>query len=220
MDAPRLLGAHDIALLAAMNIAQVPVSRRPNVAIIATGDELVLPGEVPGHGQIIASNTFGLAALIEAHGGIARLLPVARDHVSSLETAFALARDADLILTVGGASVGDHDLVGQVALDLGLVRSFYKIAMRPGKPLMEAGWRGCDGGITGQSCLCNGLRARLHLTHVARDAGLGDAPTPSFAATLGVDLPEMDLARIICARTLQAASSHPPLPKTAPFSAF
>ena len=190
VEGPRLLGAHDIALLAAMNIAQVPVTRRPRIAIIATGDELVLPGETPGPGQIIASNTFGLAAMIEANGGTARLLPVARDDVASLETAFALAEGADLILTVGGASVGDHDLVGKVAQNLGLVRSFYKIAMRPGKPLMagrlgKAMMVGLPGNpvsamVCGHVFILPILRAML---------GLGNTAMPSCAATLGVDLP-------------------------------
>jgi len=136
MAAPRILRPSDIALLASMNVAEVPVMRKPTVAIIATGDELVMPGEAPGPDQIIASNTFGLAALIEQNGGTARMLPIARDNDASLQKAFDLARGADLILTVGGASVGDHDLVGAVASELGLERAFYKIAMRPGKPLM------------------------------------------------------------------------------------
>ncbi|MCF6315902.1 MAG: molybdopterin molybdotransferase MoeA [Marinosulfonomonas sp.] len=136
LDAPRVLTASDIALLASMNIALVTVTRRPVVALMATGDELVMPGETPGPDQIIASNNFGLAALIEQHGGEARMLPIARDNRASLEAAFELCHDADLIVTIGGASVGDHDLVGQVAADLGLDRAFYKIAMRPGKPLM------------------------------------------------------------------------------------
>lgn len=133
---PRLLRPSDIALLAAMNIADVPVTRRPIVAIMATGDELVMPGETPGPDQIIASNSFGLQAMLRDLGAEARLLPIARDTRASLETAFSLADDADLVLTIGGASVGDHDLVGDVAADLGMERSFYKIAMRPGKPLM------------------------------------------------------------------------------------
>lgn len=133
---PRRLSPHDLALLAAMNIPQVQVHRRPVVAIIATGDELVMPGERPGPDQIICSNAFALAALIEAEGGIARMLPIARDTEADLRAVFALARDADLIVTIGGASVGDHDLVGPVAESLGLERAFWKIAMRPGKPLM------------------------------------------------------------------------------------
>ena len=134
--APRLLRANDLALLAAMNIAEVPVHRRPDVAIIATGDELVMPGEDPGPDQIIASNSFALAALVEAAGGIARMLPIARDNEDDLAHVFALADGCDLIVTIGGASVGDHDLVGKVATGLGLERAFWKIAMRPGKPLM------------------------------------------------------------------------------------
>ncbi len=133
---PRKLSPNDIALLAAMNIANVPVVRKPQVAIIATGDELVQPGEAPRPDQIIASNSYGLAALVDANGGKARLLPIAKDNIKSLEMAFELAKGADLIITIGGASVGDHDLVGGVAKNLGMEQSFYKVAMRPGKPLM------------------------------------------------------------------------------------
>ncbi len=133
---PRILSPSDIALLAAMNIAQVPVTRKPQVAIIATGDELVQPGETPGPDQIIASNSYGLAALIAQNGGQPRLLPIARDNAASLNLAFDLAQGADLIVTIGGASVGDHDLVGNITADRGMARSFYNIAMRPGKPLM------------------------------------------------------------------------------------
>jgi molybdopterin molybdotransferase len=136
IEAPRRLSPADLALAAAMNAPDLTVTRRPEVALIATGDELVLPGEVPRGDQIVASNTYGLKALIEAEGGHARLLPIARDDAESLTAVFGLARGADLIVTVGGASVGDHDLVGDVAQSLGMERAFYKIAMRPGKPLM------------------------------------------------------------------------------------
>ncbi|MDF1772851.1 MAG: molybdopterin molybdotransferase MoeA [Pseudophaeobacter sp. bin_em_oilr2.035] len=136
ISAPRLLTPSDIALLAAMNIAEVPVARKPDIALISTGDELVMPGGTPGPDQIIASNTFGLKAMLEGLGAQVRILPIARDPHSSLRTAFSLAEGADLIVTIGGASVGDHDLVGEVAADLGMERSFYKVAMRPGKPLM------------------------------------------------------------------------------------
>ena len=134
--APRLLGPNDLALLAAMNMADIAVSRRPVVALIATGDELVMPGEVPRADQIIASNTFAIAALLESQGALPRLLPIARDNEASLRAVLAMADDADLIVTIGGASVGDHDLVGKVTGDLGMERAFWKIAMRPGKPLM------------------------------------------------------------------------------------
>lgn len=133
---PRVLRPNDIALLAAMNIGEISVVRKPTVAVISTGDELVLPGETPGPDQIIVSNTFGLNALLTLAGADVRLLPIAKDHPTSIKMVFDLARGADLIVTIGGASVGDHDLVGQVARDLGLEQSFYKVAMRPGKPLM------------------------------------------------------------------------------------
>lgn len=136
IKAPRILSPSDIALLASMNIAAVPVTRKPVVAIIATGDELVQPGETPRDDQIIASNSYGLAALIESLGAKPRLLPIARDNAASLELAFDLAADADLVVTIGGASVGDHDIVAAVAQAKGMERSFYKVAMRPGKPLM------------------------------------------------------------------------------------
>ena len=137
LAAPRRLGPAEISLLASMNVSRVPVTRRPHVAILATGDELVAPGETPGPDQIIASNNYGLAAQMTELGAHPRLLPIARDTVASLTAAFELAADADLILTIGGASVGDHDLVADVAARLGMEQSFHKVAMRPGKPLMS-----------------------------------------------------------------------------------
>lgn len=134
--APRRLRPADLGLAAAMNVAELCVARRPVVALIATGDELVMPGEAPGPDQIVASNSFALAAMAEAEGAEVRLLPIARDNEESLRYTFSLAADADLIVTIGGASVGDHDIVGKVAGDLGLDRAFWRIAMRPGKPLM------------------------------------------------------------------------------------
>jgi molybdopterin molybdotransferase len=134
--AGRVIGPNDIALMASMNIADVPVARRPVVALISTGDELVMPGEIPGPDQIIASNTLGLHALLRDLGAEPRLLPIARDNEASLRTAFDLAKGADLIVTIGGASVGDHDVVANLAPKLGFEQSFYKVAMRPGKPLM------------------------------------------------------------------------------------
>jgi len=134
--APRRLGPADIALAAAMNAAEVTVARQPEVALIATGDELVQPGELPAPGQIVASNALGLQALFRTHGALPRLLPIARDTPGSLSAALALAEGADLVVTIGGASVGDHDLVARMGGTLGLERAFYKVAMRPGKPLI------------------------------------------------------------------------------------
>ncbi|SFR49105.1 gephyrin-like molybdotransferase Glp [Litoreibacter janthinus] len=136
LSAPRRLTSFDVALLASMNVPRVPVRRRPVVAIIATGDELVSPGETPRDDQIIASNSLGLAALFQRAGAATRLLPIAKDTPASLEMALSLAAGSDLLVTIGGASVGDHDIVAEVAGTMGLEREFYKVAMRPGKPLM------------------------------------------------------------------------------------
>lgn len=130
------LSAAQIGLLAAMNVASVTVARRPVVAILAGGDELVGPGATPAPGQIISSNDLVLAALVREAGGIPDILPLARDTEESLRAGFAAAEDADLLVTIGGASVGDHDLVGKIAADLGMQQAFYKVALRPGKPLM------------------------------------------------------------------------------------
>ncbi|MDA5555971.1 molybdopterin molybdotransferase MoeA [Shimia sp. MMG029] len=191
IDAPRVLRPSDIALMASMNIASVPVTRRPKVAILSTGDELVMPGETPGPDQIIASNSFGLQAMLRDAGAEARLLPIARDTEASLKAAFALVDDADLLITIGGASVGDHDLVGKVAQDLGMQRSFYKIAMRPGKPLMAgtmangAMMIGLPGNpvsamVCGHVFVLPVIRAML---------GLGQAPTPHQTTTLAARAP-------------------------------
>ena len=136
LSAPRRLRPGDLALLAAMNAATVTVARRPVVALIATGDELVVPGATPGPDQIIASNAFGLMALAQSAGAIVHTLPIARDNAGSIGAALELASDADLIITIGGVSAGDHDLVGEVAAAQGFAQTFHMVAMRPGKPLL------------------------------------------------------------------------------------
>jgi len=184
---PRRLRPNDLALLAAMNIAAVQATRRPVVAIIATGDELVMPGEDPAPDQIIASNSFALKALVEAEGGHARLLPIARDTEAELATVLGLAEGADLIVTIGGASVGDHDLVGKVA---GLEHSFWKIAMRPGKPLMAGRLNGVPMlGLPGNpvsAIVCGHL---FLLPMVRAMLGQPDPAPQPRKAQLTVDLP-------------------------------
>lgn len=190
LDAPRVLRPADVALSASMNLPTLPVTRKPVVAIIATGDELVQPGEDPRPDQIVASNSYGIKGMAEAAGAHARLLPIARDTVDSLASMLKLAADADIVVTIGGASVGDHDLVAQVAAAEGLERSFYKVALRPGKPLMagrmgKAVLLGLPGNpvsamVCGQIFLVPMIRAML---------GLGKAPAPRETAELAVDLP-------------------------------
>ncbi|MFQ5565588.1 MAG: gephyrin-like molybdotransferase Glp [Paracoccaceae bacterium] len=136
LTAPRRLSSRETALLAAMNVARLTVRRRPVVALIPTGDELVEPGQTPGPDQIVSSNDIGLAAVLAAAGAEPLFCPIARDNRDSLLKALEDAREADFIVTLGGASVGDHDLVAEVFGDAGLALDFYNIAMRPGKPLM------------------------------------------------------------------------------------
>ncbi|MDE1934973.1 gephyrin-like molybdotransferase Glp [Bradyrhizobium sp.] len=129
----------DLSLAAAMNYPRLPVHRRPKVALLATGDELVMPGETPGPGQIVYSNGYALRALARAEGADVIDLGIAADTLAATTTGIRRARDAgaDVLITTGGASVGDHDLV-KSALDAeGVAMAFWRIAMRPGKPLMH-----------------------------------------------------------------------------------
>ncbi|MGX9354425.1 molybdopterin molybdotransferase MoeA [Roseobacteraceae bacterium S113] len=191
LHAPRRLSAEDVALLASMNIARVPVHRRPRVALISTGDELVMPGELPGPDQIIASNTFGLHALLTQIGAAPRLMPIARDTEAALQLTFDLAtggpEPADLVVTIGGASVGDHDVVAQVMAQAD--RAFYKVAMRPGKPLMagrigEAMMIGLPGNpVSAMVC------GHVFVAPVIRAMqGLPQRPAPRLKARLAEDL--------------------------------
>ena len=135
----RRLTARDIGLAAAGNHPWLAVYRRPRIAILATGDEISLPGDEIGPGGIVSSNAHALAAFIRAAGGEPIVLPIARDDLAAIAAGADAALGADLLLTTGGASVGDHDLVRQGLASCGLVLDFWKIAMRPGKPLMF-GW--------------------------------------------------------------------------------
>lgn len=137
LPAGRLLDAGALSLSAAANHPVLPVIRKPRVAIIATGDELVLPGSVPGEDQIIASNSYGVAAIARKAGAKVLDFGVVGDDRAKIASVVAEARQqADIIVTLGGASVGDHDLVRPVLEAEGMRLDFWKIAMRPGKPLM------------------------------------------------------------------------------------
>ncbi len=191
LSAPRRLLAADIALLAAMNIPEVPVARKPIIAVIPTGDELVMPGENPGPTQIITSNNFALKAQLEAQGAEVRLLPIARDNRPALRAAFELAKGADMVVTLGGASVGDYDLIGPMAEELGISLDFYKIAMRPGKPLIAGHISGVPMfGLPGNpvsSMVCTHVFLR---PAVDKMLGLDAAALPEQVFELTEDLPE------------------------------
>jgi molybdopterin molybdotransferase len=138
LEAGRVLDAAAVSLAAAANHATLPVVRRPLVAVIATGDELLPPGSNPGPGQIIASNSFGVAAIARDSGADVVDLGIVPDDRAVMASRLrdALDAQADIIVTLGGASVGDHDLVNEVLTAEGMTLDFWKIAMRPGKPLM------------------------------------------------------------------------------------
>jgi molybdopterin molybdotransferase len=190
------LGPAELALAAAMNHPRLPVVRRPRVAILATGDELVAPGETPGPDQIVCSNPFAIAAYVEGAGGEPFDLGIAGDDFASLEHGIARAKEmkADVLVTLGGASVGDHDLVQSVLTKEGMQLGFWRIAMRPGKPLIH----GALGpmhimGLPGNpvSSIVCGL---IYLIPLVRKLS-GDpepAPDSSEPAILGVDMKAND----------------------------
>jgi molybdopterin molybdotransferase len=192
LKAPRKLTASDLALIAAMNHGSVRVTHRPKVALISTGDELLMPGGDPAPDQIIASNIFALQAMLIDAGAVPNVLPIARDTPDALDDILQQASDwgADIIVTIGGASVGDHDLVAPALDRFGVTRSFHKIAMRPGKPLM-AGSLGTTAflGLPGNpvsAVVCGHL---FLLPMVRRALGQSDVLPRGVTARLDAPLP-------------------------------
>ena len=189
----RCLTARDIGLAAAMNRPWLMVRRRPRVAILATGDEVVMPGDPVGPNQIVSSNGLALAATVRVFGGEPILLGIAPDDRDALARMAAGAAGADILLTTGGASVGDHDLVQSVLGEGGLEVDFWRIAMRPGKPLMfgrigDALMIGLPGNPVST------LVCALIFVKPALDAMLGVSPDSQALATarLAEPLPEND----------------------------
>jgi molybdopterin molybdotransferase len=136
LPAGRRLGARDLAFAAALNHAWLPVRRKPRIALLATGDELVMAGQALAAHQIVNSNSIGLAAMVEGWGGLASDLGIVRDEPAALAETARRVAGVDLVVTLGGASVGERDLVRAVLGEQGLELDFWQIAMRPGKPLM------------------------------------------------------------------------------------
>jgi molybdopterin molybdotransferase len=187
------LSARDIGLAAAMNRPWLKVRRRPRVALLATGDEIVMPGEAIGENQIVSSNVLALAALIEEAGGEAVNLGIAPDREEGLVSLLQGARGCDLLVTTGGASVGKHDLVQGALASQGLELGFWKIAMRPGKPLMFGRWGELPVlGLPGNpvsSLVCSYL---FLLPVFAKLLGCPALAPQPRQATLGADLAEND----------------------------
>jgi molybdopterin molybdotransferase len=196
LKAGRRLDSAALGLAAAAGHPTLSVRRKPLVAILATGDELVLPGEPVGPDQIVASNSFALAALIEQAGGTALDLGIARDNHPDLAAKIDAARaaGADVLITLGGASVGEHDLVQAALKAQGMALGFWKIAMRPGKPMMMGRLGPMVAlGLPGNpvsSIVCGHLFA---MPLVEALLGIADPERDrSEPATLAVDLPAND----------------------------
>lgn len=133
--------ARDIALLASMDWKEIPVIRKPIIGVLASGNELVEPGQISSDHQIVNSNSYGLAAFIHACGGIPKLLGIAKDDIDDIKQKLNATFPCDMIVTMGGASVGEHDLIQKALKEEGLMLDFWRIAMRPGKPLLFGRWR-------------------------------------------------------------------------------
>jgi molybdopterin molybdotransferase len=207
LKAGRRLSAADVGFAAAMNRPWLLVHRRPRVAILPTGDEVVMPGDPVGPHQIVSSNGIALAALVATCGGVPVHLPIAPDDDSALRRIAAGAAGADLLLTTGGASVGDHDLVrGSLGAD-GLALDFWTVAMRPGKPLMVGRYRDTPMiGLPGNpvsTLVCGLLFAKPALD---RMSGLSEVfPTPARARLKGA-LDENDRRQDYLRATLSYAA--------------
>ncbi len=192
LDAGRVLDARAIGLAAAMNNPEVTVRRRPEVAVLATGDELVAPGGEPRSDQIVGSNGAALCAFVREAGGEPRDLGIAADETTTIARRIDAAAQASVLLTIGGASVGDHDLVHHALNQLGIKLEFWKIAMRPGKPLLFARrGRQLIVGLPGNPVSAQ-VCARVFIAPVI-DRLLGrPAATEPHSATLGGPLPAND----------------------------
>ena len=197
LPAGRVLRPRDIGLAAAANAPWLPVVRKPVVAILATGDEIVLPGDPIGTGQIVSSNSWALAAFVERNGGAAQNLGIAGDDPAALQAAVSGMERADLLVTTGGASVGDHDLIQPALGAIGLKVDFWKIAMRPGKPLIFGALEQDKAttpflGLPGNPVSALVCALMFMAPVLQRLLGrLAEGP-PTETATLGTDLPAND----------------------------
>jgi molybdopterin molybdotransferase len=193
VPAGRRITARDVGLAAAANHPWLAVHRRPRVAILATGDEIAMPGEPIPPGGIVSSNSHALAALVRAVGGDPVVLPVAPDDRSAIGAVADSVVGMDMLVTTGGASVGDHDLVIESLKARGMTLDFWQIAMRPGKPLLF-GQLGPTPvlGLPGNPVSAMVCATLFLLPALARLSGLPAAPPPVSVAVLGAALKQND----------------------------
>ncbi|HEY4044358.1 MAG TPA: gephyrin-like molybdotransferase Glp [Rhodopila sp.] len=182
----RRVTARDVGLAAAANHPWVTVHRRPRIAILATGDEIAMPGEPIPAGGIVSSNSHALAALVRAAGGEPTVLPVAGDEQGAIGAVAGSLSGMDLLVTTGGASVGDHDLVIEALQARGMTLDFWQIAMRPGKPLLF-GQLGATPvlGLPGNPVSSMVCAILFLLPALSRLSGLPAAAPPVSTAVLG-----------------------------------
>ncbi|MBT3659900.1 MAG: molybdopterin molybdotransferase MoeA [Rhodospirillaceae bacterium] len=184
-----VLSARDLGLAAAMNVPWLRVRRRPRVAIVATGDEVMMPGDPIGADQIVSSNSIALAAIVRVLGGEPLGLGIARDTDASLRQVLSGAKGADVLVTIGGASVGDYDLVQKVMAEDGLDLNFYKVAMRPGKPLIFGRWKDIPVlGLPGNPVSAGVTSAIFLRAAINVMLGIGDGGLGTEKARLGCDV--------------------------------
>jgi molybdopterin molybdotransferase len=192
LSAGTVLSARDLGLAAGLNQVWLPVRRRPRIALLATGDELVRPGEALGPDRIVTTNSITLAAMIESWGGTAVDLGIIEDRPEAFAEVLPDLAGVDLIVTLGGASVGERDLVRQVLGEDGLTLNFWKIAMRPGKPLLFGEMRGIPLlGLPGNP-VSSGVCAVLFVRSAIKRLQDLDPNLPEIPAVLGVDLDAND----------------------------
>ena len=214
----RRLTDRDLMLAAAMNHPALLVHRRPKVAVLGTGDELVAPGSAPGPGEIVYSNGFAVLAMARSEGAEVSDLGIARDHVEDIAAAVRRARDwgADILVTTGGASVGEHDLVQKALAAEGLDLSFWRVAMRPGRPMMHGRLGAMQVlGVPGNPVASYVCAFLFLVPLIRRLVGRADIERPLETARVGRDLPANDERADYLRATLEPGPDGPvatPLP--------
>jgi molybdopterin molybdotransferase len=215
----RRLTDRDLALAAAMNHPTVPVYRRPRLAVLATGDELVMPGATPGFGEIVYSNGYATMALARREGCEVVDLGIVPDRLAETAAAVRRARDlgADVLVTSGGASVGDYDLVQKALAAEGLALSFWKVALRPGRPMMHGRLGAMHVlGLPGNPVSAYVCAVLFLIPLIRRLAGRSDVEPAPEAALLGCDLAANDERADYMRATLAAGTEGLPVATPAP----
>ncbi|MFT8585037.1 gephyrin-like molybdotransferase Glp [Acetobacter papayae] len=220
LQAGTRLGPKEIGLAAASGHAWLTVTRKPRVSVLSTGDEIALPGDPVREDGIFNSALFMVTACLQQAGAEVLMLPSARDTTRSLTEAFAQARQSDMLVTIGGASVGAYDLVRQSLTDIGLTLDFWKIAMRPGKPLLS-GHIGSTPiiGLPGNPVAALVCSTVFVAPAIQRMMGMAVADTlPTEPAILGVDVGPNDQRQDFLRATLSNAPAPDSLPVVTPFA--